>query len=165
MLSASLWQHFSPEILSRLFVSSTCIFKRMHCFYFFITAPPPPSCCEKLVCTQLFLELHLGFSFCHINAFPLSFFVFASHLLHKTKKKKKKKRSRRTSHFVGVISFSFHQIIYSAVSHVLCHDLILNITYQAGLRLLIKTQYRNEQLFFQETINLSGCILLRKDVN
>lgn len=39
-VSESLWQHFSSEKLSRLFVSSVCIFKRMHCFYFFITAPP-----------------------------------------------------------------------------------------------------------------------------
>lgn len=37
VVSVSLWQRFSPEMLSSLFMSSACIFKRMHCFYFFIT--------------------------------------------------------------------------------------------------------------------------------
>lgn len=88
VVSVSLWQHFSPEILSRRFVSSACIFKRKHCFHFFITAPPV--LLWKIgVHPELFLELHYGFSFYHINAFSLSFFVFASHLLHKIKKKKK----------------------------------------------------------------------------
>lgn len=57
VVSVSLWQHFSPEILSRRFVSSACIFKRKHCFHFFITAPPVLLWKIGLH-PELFLELH-----------------------------------------------------------------------------------------------------------
>lgn len=99
-------QKYSPDSSFHLPVFS----KESTAFTF--SSQPPQSCCEKLVCIQSYFwsftkdSLSIIFMYFHCHSF-----VFASHLLHKIQKKKKKKKNvhKRISHFVRVISLSFHQ--------------------------------------------------------
>lgn len=131
---------------------------------FTFSSQPPQSCYGKLVCTQSYfwsftkdsLSIILMHFHCHSLCLRPIYYI---------KSKKRKKNSSKIFAFCQSKIFFLSPIIHSAHQRVLMFFVIISSWIgHIRSRLLIKTQYRNEQLFFQETVNLSGYILLQKDV-